>query len=89
MIAYQEKEKYKTEHISTFPQIYLKKKDTSGTFLIGGYTDFKKIVDIFYHETVKENFKDNLDTFIKNNPQWNRKLLLRLIELVYHKKVKN
>lgn len=81
-----DKDKYKTNLISTFPQIYLKKKNSNGSFLIGGYTDFKEIIDIF-NNCDMDMFKINLKNFIyKNcmnkNLRWNKKILLRLIKLL-------
>ena len=73
-----EMENYKTELINTFPQIYLKRYNTNGTKLIGGYTDLKNIIDTF-----KDNItKESIQNFIKNNSSWNKKSLLRLIELI-------
>ena len=85
-IDHDEKENYKTNMISTFPQIYLKKENCKGTFLIGGYSDFKNIVDIFYHKNIEKTFKNDISTFINQDQKWTRKLLLRLIELLHYKK---
>jgi len=73
-----EMENYKTDLINTFPQIYLKRYNTNGTKLIGGYTEFKNIIDTFKNKIDKESIKN----FIKNNSSWNKKSLLRLIELI-------
>jgi len=81
-INHTDKEKYKTENINTFPQIYLKKNNSNGTQLIGGYTEIKNIFDIFYNnydKLLRENFKK------KYNIKWSDKSLLRLIELINNK----
>ena len=85
-IEHHEKENYKTDLISTFPQIYLKKEDNNGTQLIGGYTDLKKIIDMFYHNSTDDNIKSNIEIYLKENTSWNKKSLLRLIELLHSKK---
>jgi glutaredoxin len=72
-----EKDNYKTSEIYTFPQIYLKRYNTTGNKLIGGYNDFKEIVDTF-NGKLDKTF---LNKFIKNK-LWNKKTLLRLIELI-------
>ena len=40
-----EKDKFKTDNISTFPQIYLKKENSNGSVLIGGYDLLKEYYD--------------------------------------------
>ena len=64
-----EMENYKTELINTFPQIYLKRYNTNGTKLIGGYTDFKNIIDTFkaqnvyyLHVTKYSDYEDRHET---------------------------
>lgn len=79
-----EKDNYKTDYIKTFPQIYLKRYNTTGTQLIGGYSEFKSIVDTFYHNTNSQNIKSRVDDFLKENSSWNRKSFLRLIELLHN-----
>jgi hypothetical protein len=89
IIETNEKEKYKTEYISTFPQIYLKRVNTNGTQLIGGYSDFKSIVDTFYHNTDNERIENKVNDFLKKNSSWNKKSFLRLIELIHNIKYKS
>ena len=82
-INYTDKEKYKTENINTFPQIYLKKINSNGSQLIGGYNEFKNLFNFFYNNynnKLLEEFKKN------NNIKWSNKTLLRLIELINTKK---
>jgi glutaredoxin len=77
-ISYSDKEKYKTNEINTFPQIYLKKKNSNGNLLLGGYSDLKDFYNNFYKKTYSEN---NVSNFI-NNKNWSKKAVLRLIELI-------
>lgn len=83
IIESHEKDNYKTESIKTFPQIYLKRYNTKGTQLIGGYTEFKSIIDTFYNSTTK-NIKNTVSDFLKKNSSWNKKSFLRLIELLHN-----
>jgi len=73
-----EMDKYKTEKINTFPQIYLKKKNSKGSLLIGGYTELKSIFDKFYKNTLN---KSQIKEFYDKN-KWSKKSTLRLIELI-------
>ena len=79
----EEKDKFKTEYIDTFPQIYLKKKNSSGSVLLGGYDNLKE-----YYDSVKKNYgkKDSLENIKsvikKSNIDISEKSILRLIELL-------
>jgi hypothetical protein len=81
IINQDEKNKYKTEQINTFPQIYLKKYDSKGSLLIGGYTELTNMFNTFHY---KYNIND-VNDFIKKNNLWSRKALLRFIELINSK----
>lgn len=73
------KEKYKTDMISTFPQIYLKRYNKNGSLLIGGYSDLKILFNLFY----KKKYSDNdVEKFITDNSKWSKKSLLRFIQLI-------
>ena len=76
-----DKEKYKTNEIQTYPQIYMKKTPTHDSLLLGGYSDLKEFIDLFinkkYNETTVENFR-------KKYSFWNKKSILRLIEIINH-----
>jgi hypothetical protein len=73
------KENYKTDKIATFPQIYIKKQNHSGSLLLGGYSELQNVFDVFR----KTNYsKDNIKYFIANNDGWSKKAVIRLIELV-------
>ena len=52
-VNHNEKEKYKTKLISTFPQIYLKKKNSKGSLLLGGYSDLKFVLDLIKEDDIK------------------------------------
>ena len=73
------KENYKNNDINTFPQIYLKKNNRTGSLLIGGYDDLKILFDLFYK---KKYSNDNIDEVINNNKNWTKKSLLRFIQLI-------
>jgi len=77
-IKQQEKHKFVTSEINTFPQIYLKKTKTNDSLLLGGYTDLKLFCDTFINKKYNEN---NVKQFNKNYPLWNKKSILRLIEI--------
>ena len=80
-VNYDEKDKYKTELIQTFPQIYLKKENSNNNLLLGGYSELQNFINTFYG---KYNDKQ-LDEFIRINPRWSKKGTLRLIELINNK----
>lgn len=75
-------EKYKTDKINTFPQIYLKRYNTNGTHLIGGYSEFKNIIDTFSTDMDKDTYTKKINKYISDNKGWSRKTLLRVIELI-------
>lgn len=80
-VDYAEKDKYKTDLIETFPQIYLKKENTNYSLLLGGYSELQSFINTFYG-----NYDDNIiNKFMKNNPLWSKKGTLRLIELINKK----
>jgi glutaredoxin len=72
------KDNYKTENIQTFPQIYLKKNNSKGSLLLGGYDELVSFIDKFKLQSYS---KKNIDEFI-DTKKWSRKATLRLIELL-------
>lgn len=79
LVPYDKKHLYKSKLIDTFPQIYLKKDDSVGSLLIGGYDDL-----IFIINTLKKNKDLNKIKKILNNKyknKWSNKAILRMIEL--------
>ena len=88
-VTYENKDKYKTKYISTFPQLYLMKKNTNNKLneilLIGGYTETKKILDII-NDTSELDISQRIN-IIKEKlqllyPNTNNKNILRLIKLL-------
>lgn len=77
-----DKEKYKTNEINTFPQIYLKKTTTNDSLLLGGYTNLKEFVDTFINKLYKES---NVTAFQQKYQMWTKKPILRLIEIINKK----
>ena len=71
------KEKYKTKEINTFPQIYLKKKNNA--LLLGGYSNLKEFIDIFINQEYNEK---NILKFHNKYKLWNKKSILRLLEII-------
>ena len=78
MINKKNSELYKSKLINTFPQLYLKKKNTSGNLLLGGYTELKTFINDFKTKTI-DTVKIN--DFMKNT-KWSKKATLRLIQLI-------
>ena len=79
-ITSNEKEKYKTNKINTFPQIYLKKYGRVDDLLLGGYEDLKDFMDQFHKQTYST---DKVNNFMnKYNKTWPKKSVLRLIQLI-------
>jgi len=74
-----EKDKYKTNEIQTFPQIYLKKTPSHDSLLLGGYSDLKEFVDSFINKKYDESTVEN---FRRKYQFWNKKSILRLIEII-------
>jgi glutaredoxin len=77
-INQENKEKYKTDKISTFPQIYLTKKNKIGNLLIGGYSDLKYLFDLVY----KKNYNSETVNIIRNKYNYSKKTTLRVIQLI-------
>ena len=75
-VTHNNKDIYKTDLISTFPQIYLKKNNTKGSILLGGNSDLNNI----YNITRKE--KNNaINAILKLHKNIKSKLSLRIYEL--------
>jgi len=77
-ISSTEKDKYKTDKIDTFPQIYLCKYNTVGNLLLGGCSDLEDFISNFKGNTYDD---DKINKFI-NNYGWIKKVTLRLIQLI-------
>lgn len=77
-VTQQNKEKYKTDVMQTFPQIYLNKEGNKGSLLLGGFSDLQYSFDLFY----KKKLNDESILSFKKKYRWNRKSILRYIELI-------
>jgi glutaredoxin len=76
IIKNSEKELYKSNSIKTFPQLYLKKIDSKGNLLLGGYEKLKDFINNLKNKNIK-----NINNFIHEN-NWSRKATVRLIQLI-------
>ena len=76
-----EKEKFKSSNIDTFPQVYLKKKYSSGDLLIGGYATLKSYYDLV-HANNKIDLESIKNKIMKDNYNLSNKSILRLIQLI-------
>ena len=79
-INHDEKVKFKTDKIDTFPQIFLNKQNSSGNVLIGGYSTIK-----YYYDEIQSNRKslEAVKKIIKkDNSNLSEKSILRLIQLL-------
>ena len=74
-----EKEKFKTVEINTFPQIYLKKNKSNDSLLLGGYSNLKEFVDTFINQKYDEK---KILEFHNKYQMWHKKPILRLIEII-------
>tara|TARA_B100000161_G_C33511641_1_gene396660 strand:+ start:211 stop:552 length:342 start_codon:yes stop_codon:yes gene_type:complete len=79
-INHQEKDKFKTEEISTFPQIFLKKEYSSGNILIGGFSTIKSYFDDIHSN--KKTLKSVVEKIKRDNSKLSEKSVLRLIQLL-------
>ena len=59
-ITYNNKELYKTDKIQTFPQIYLKKYNSKGNLLLGGYNDLNNFISTFKNTTYTQCYAQNI-----------------------------
>ncbi len=72
------KNEFKTNLITTFPQIYLCKTNDNGTQLLGGYDDLSNFISNFKGKKYNEQ---NIDDFISKY-SWSKKATLRMIQLI-------
>lgn len=72
------KEKFKSNNLSTFPQIFLKKHNSNGSQYIGGYSELDELFRTFYKQRL-----DNSNLIrIQSKYKMSRKATLRLVELI-------
>ncbi len=83
LVNQETKHKYKTEQISTFPQIYLINKDSdiNQSLLLGGYSNLEEIINIMNSSTKLEIIKNKLN---KKYSLFDKKTILRIIEIFSH-----
>ena len=74
LVKQNNKEKFKTNEISTFPQIYMINKNEK--LLLGGYSDLEEIINIINKSKNLDKIKDELKEKYSNN-----KIILRIIEI--------
>ena len=74
LVKQNNKEKFKTNEISTFPQIYIINKNEK--LLLGGYSDLEEIINIINKSKNLDKIKDELKEKYSNN-----KIILRIIEI--------
>lgn len=77
-----EKDKFKTQEIDTFPQVYLKKENSNGSLLLGGYTELKSYYDLVQSGKNKKDSLSQIKGQIKKNINISDKSILRLMELL-------
>jgi glutaredoxin len=71
------KHKYKTDKISTFPQVYIIDKNNDN-LLIGGYSDIEEIINIINKNKNLTNIKNKIN---KKYTHFDNKIILRIIEI--------
>ncbi len=82
LVNQETKYKYKTEKISTFPQIFLINKDSQNNeILLGGYSNLEEIINIMNSSTKLETIKNKLN---KKYLSFDKKTILRIIEIFSH-----
>ena len=76
LVTQETKHKYKTEQISTFPQIYFYSEKIEE--LLGGYSDLEEIINIINSSTKLNIIKKKLN---KKYKMFNNKKILRIIQI--------
>jgi glutaredoxin len=80
-VSYNNKDTYKTNLISTFPQLYLKKNNNNGSLLLGGNSDLQQIYNIIETNNNQPLIQDKLK---QQNILITNKLSQRIYELFTH-----
>ncbi len=81
LVNQETKYKYKTEKISTFPQIYLINNNET---LLGGYSDLEDIINIINSSIKLETIKNKLN---KKYISFDKKNILRIIQKFSYSKI--
>lgn len=79
LVKQNNKEKFKTSEISTFPQIYI--INNTEQLLLGGYSDLEEIIDIINSSKNLDNIKKNIGEKYKTNHKITIKIILRIIKM--------
>ncbi len=82
LVNQETKHKYKTEQISTFPQIFL--NNNNNKILLGGYSDLEDIINIINSSTKLETIKNKLN---KKYLSFDKKNILRIIQKFSYLKI--
>jgi glutaredoxin len=80
-IDYNEKDKYITDDIQTFPQIYLMKEHMNGHKLIGGCSDLEECIILLTSNIDEKSYNENIKK-IMNKYNWNKRIALRFANLI-------
>jgi hypothetical protein len=84
-INYSDKNKFKTDKINTYPQIYLMRQNSKGHLLLGGYDKLNEVINIFKNIKNKDNLLKVKEDFMIHNSEWSNKATLRLINLILNR----
>lgn len=79
IVTPENKEKFKLENYSTYPQIFLKKNNAVDSLFLGGYSDLNNFITTFKNNKYDEN---NIIQFKNKYNWWSKKAILRMIELI-------
>ncbi len=83
IVTQHNKEKYKNDKIKTFPQIYLKKENSVGNVLIGGYDELNSLINL----SNNKKFNNDIVNSIMNKYKISKKTSLRLYQLINNIKI--
>ena len=79
-VTQSEKNKWKNNEISTFPQIFLKKENHKDNLFIGGFTDIQ-FIEIQINSATDKNFSEIKKNIQNKYSHLSEKSVLRLMEL--------
>jgi glutaredoxin len=78
LVKQNNKKKFKTPEISTFPQVYM--INDKEQLLLGGYSDLEEIINIINSSKNLDKIKEKLGEKYSNN-KYIPKIILRIIEI--------
>ena len=79
IVTFENKEKFKIENYSTYPQIFFKKEASIDTLFLGGCNDLENFINTFKNNEYNDN---NINIFNNKYNWWSKKAILRFIQLV-------